>query len=508
MLMVDISSQNNKINVTVSSSGNTANTNVTPDYAQYYSEKSKEWATSNKIVDNTDYSSKYYANESKKQAVLATEQATIATNKTSEVVESGNTALNNIDNAKSEALTEIETLHSSSVTDITNLKNTSVSGITTAKDNAIISITNQETTSKTSLIDEGATQVGLIQNEGATQIANVQSTGFYMRDDKLYYINSQGEETEFKLDDIELNNPSFFGDSKYVPTKVNNLSWLKSEGQNNPKGTYPSFYDWILENVNKGVRGFLGQTMYMFGSATGGYYCSTQTPQVGAVLYSSANNDTSINATVTKVYDNGNIDISDLTPGISYTNVGRYPASDKSSADYITDYDFVLNTTDETFRLPLKNYTADDGNDKLTLYFYVGETVQNANLIDAGRIGEQLANKVDLDAQNLSAEGKSLISGLGMPSDKYIDLTLGKTNTNYTAPANGWFSINKLSSGTNQYVDLTNTTNGINVQVRGPANGAACRCYVPAKKGDIVNCTYSAGGTTSHFRFIYAQGEV
>ena len=46
-----VSSQNNKINVTVSSSGNTANTNVTPDYAQYYSEKSKEWAISNKIVD-------------------------------------------------------------------------------------------------------------------------------------------------------------------------------------------------------------------------------------------------------------------------------------------------------------------------------------------------------------------------------------------------------------------------------------------------------------------------
>ena len=74
--MVDISSQNNKINVTVSSSGNTANTNVTPDYAQYYSEKSKEWAISNRIVDNTDYSSKYYANESKKQADISTAKAT------------------------------------------------------------------------------------------------------------------------------------------------------------------------------------------------------------------------------------------------------------------------------------------------------------------------------------------------------------------------------------------------------------------------------------------------
>ena len=48
--MVDISSQNNKINVTVSASGNTANTHVTRDYAQYYSEKSKEFGGSGKQV--------------------------------------------------------------------------------------------------------------------------------------------------------------------------------------------------------------------------------------------------------------------------------------------------------------------------------------------------------------------------------------------------------------------------------------------------------------------------
>lgn len=213
--------------ITVTSAGTVVNANVTPDSAMYYSNKSKEWAISDRIVDNIDYSSKYYANESKKQAdisaakatevvesgntavsnienarnnaiinvntagatqvALATEQATIATNKTSEVVASGNNALSNIDTAKTGALT-----------DITDLKNTSISDITTAKNNAITSITNQETTSKTSLIDEGATQIGLIQNEGATQVANVQSTGFYMRDDKLYFINSQGEETEFK----------------------------------------------------------------------------------------------------------------------------------------------------------------------------------------------------------------------------------------------------------------------------------------------------------------------
>ena len=166
--MVDISSQTNKINITVSSSGNTANTNVTPDYAQYYSEKSKEWAISNKIVDNTDYSSKYYANESKKQA-------DISTAKTTEVVESGNTAVSNIESARDNAITDVNTAGATQValateqatiaTNKTNevvaSGNEALTNIDTAKDNAITSITNQETTSKTSLIDEGATQVAL-----------------------------------------------------------------------------------------------------------------------------------------------------------------------------------------------------------------------------------------------------------------------------------------------------------------------------------------------------------
>lgn len=128
--MVDISTQNNKINITVSSSGNTANTNITPDYAQYYSEKSKEWAISNKIVDNTDYSSKYYANESKKQADISTAKA-------AEVIESGNTAVSNIESAR---------------------------------DNAIIDITNQENVSVDNVNTAGATQIANVNSAGTTQV--------------------------------------------------------------------------------------------------------------------------------------------------------------------------------------------------------------------------------------------------------------------------------------------------------------------------------------------------
>ena len=723
--MVDISSGDKKINITVSTSGNKASVNATPDTAMYYSNKSREWAISDRIVDNEDYSSKYYAQKSK-------EQAQISTNKTEEVVNSGNEALSNIDNAKENALTDItnlkdtslsniETSKTNAISDITNQETLSVdnvntagetqvnlakeqatiattqAGIATAKTNeviesgnsAITAITEQETTSKNNIIAKGAEQIELIQKEGATQIANVQSTGFYMRDDKLYFINSQGEETEFKsggsglevcdigmglyvdetkglrrylngqivdinantqafldrlkdittlhpsllctedewqtaktmsafgqvgkfvfnysgdeivsvripaivniqgvfdlqnlgmtvsaglpnitgygtgnvipnteettyygalykytsggaygntsangfnrynigfdasrsssiygksntvqqeaiqypyfiqiatgsetenniVNDIELNNPYSLFDSKYSDHVLNNLSWLKSEGQWNAKAVYPDAYDKTLENVNKSVKGFLGQTMYMWGSASGGYMTTSLTPVVGSAIYEYTSKKfvgyvTGVDSTIPA------ISFRDDVAGISYTNITRYAPSDESSSAYITDYDFVLNTADETFRLPLLDgsedlpsnnviyYTANtslsnttpanvytatqncyvtirtfspsstgisilsyingivvytqsfgatfnQNSDVLfmqkgqtlslgvtsgsasynltvrsaqgngTLYYYVGETVQNANLIDAGRIGEQLANKQD-----------------------------------------------------------------------------------------------------------------
>ena len=40
--------------ITVTSAGTVVNANVTPDSAMYYSNKSKEWAISDKLIDNED----------------------------------------------------------------------------------------------------------------------------------------------------------------------------------------------------------------------------------------------------------------------------------------------------------------------------------------------------------------------------------------------------------------------------------------------------------------------
>lgn len=97
-------------------------------------------------------------------------------------------------------------------------------------------------------------------------------------------------------------------------------------------------------------------------------------------------------------------------------------------------------------------------------------------------------------------------SGFGFPSSRYIDLELGASNTEYTAPANGWVCIAKTGGSANAYVNLTNTVMGLGAIVHVPAAGNVCKCFIPVKKGDVFKVEYTASGTHT-FRFIYAEGE-
>lgn len=299
-----------------------------------------------------------------------------------------------------------------------------------------------------------------------------------------YYIQiATGQETEVNItNEIELNNPFFFGMSNYFKFKPNSLSWLKSAGYDEPKAAHPDYYNWILENVNKGVKGFKGQEGYCFiATDSSGYYwwVSTESPVVGASVYryDAGVNSMFFDGTVETLTSNG-FTFTSIFEGSSYT-VTRDSSKDTSilhPTAWITDNDFEINTSDETFRLPLKNGTegmfgggavvgngmslgltngsqtagltsltyhagvTDRGTligvttgyglnigqsvagsagfngivtagittdpeksglvvanagvvpDGWALYYYVGATVQNANLIDAGRMQEQITN--------------------------------------------------------------------------------------------------------------------
>lgn len=107
------------------------------------------------------------------------------------------------------------------------------------------------------------------------------------------------------------------------------------------------------------------------------------------------------------------------------------------------------------------------------------------------------------DASNFTATGKSVLSGLGMPSSRYMDLTLGASEATYTAPANGWFSL--ITQGLT-YLDIHKTgTNNFGV-IANPSGGFA-RQFVPALRDEVISIYYTGTPASTVFRFYYAEGD-
>ena len=107
------------------------------------------------------------------------------------------------------------------------------------------------------------------------------------------------------------------------------------------------------------------------------------------------------------------------------------------------------------------------------------------------------------NASNFSQAGRSYLSGLGMPSSRYIVLTLGASGSTYTAPANGYFGIAKTATAAGQVLQIEGNCNGFETWSQGAYRYSLT---VPVLKGNSVKVYYSMP-TTGHFVFIYAAGE-
>ena len=101
----------------------------------------------------------------------------------------------------------------------------------------------------------------------------------------------------------------------------------------------------------------------------------------------------------------------------------------------------------------------------------------------------------------------SYIAKMTMPSNRYIDLTLGATGATYTAPANGYFCIHANGNGSNNWIEMIN--NSASSFARGVygTTGWNFKNALEAKSGDSIIIQYNNINTPSVFRFIYAEGE-
>lgn len=111
------------------------------------------------------------------------------------------------------------------------------------------------------------------------------------------------------------------------------------------------------------------------------------------------------------------------------TNTNNGVENFKLSTDTYDDYCWVINTADETFRLPLNTNNLNNSVHALNLYFYVGETTQNANLINAGRIEEIKANKTDIDG--VWVEKYAQVTNVTAVGTYEYELPLPNDNNNY-----------------------------------------------------------------------------
>ena len=306
------------------------------------------------------------------------------------------------------------------------------------------------------------------------------------------------EVTTTENDTLPLFSPMYFD---FTP---NNPSWLIGGGQANSGGVYTTCYNELVNVLN-------GETKY------GDLKVINEADMLAGVDYSEywkVNQDDMTFTTPTAISNKalsgtvvGNGIALGLTDGSN--NYGVIENSSNNLVARTSAWDKTVGTSvDDSGSMDdnkVVGITTDSSKSGIVaeqstaqLYFKVANAVQNLELLDAGEVLEAV--------NNIVPNNSSLIASYCMPSSKSIDLTLGASGTEYTAPANGWVLFDKqTSSGKN--IVLWNLTKTYGFSVSSSATFGQS-ILLPVSKGDVFKVDYTATGTTNYFRFIYAQGEV
>ena len=300
-----------------------------------------------------------------------------------------------------------------------------------------------------------------------------------------YFIQiATGVETEVNIKDtLELNNPFTFGINMYFKGEMENISWLKSAGQQNPKALCPDFYNWVLANANAGKDGFKLSTAsditdYDFVVNTtdetfrlplkngqeGVFANSVKGNGIPLGLTDGTNNAGLICNTSTLIRLMGRIN-----------NYGDDIGTSIKTGDILEKSIGI--TTDASKSGMVVDTTVPTG---YNLYYFVGETVKNPNLIDAGRIGENLVNKVEVSNTQWATNACMPDYSAGVSITSY-----NSAQNKFTAPCDGIITVVYIS--VNSTADLPY----INDLPFGSYNIGACadNIALPINKGDTFFCT-------------------
>ena len=363
-----------------------------------------------------------------------------------------------------------------------------------------------------------------------------------------YFIQiATGQETKAEIiNTLELNNPYTLFDCKYSETKLYNASWLRSEGQWNSKATHPKAYEALLVEQNAEVAD--GTTVELpSGTSYTKRGLSVKLSSESYDDYDLVVNDSD------ETFRLPLLDGSEILPSDNFTSFGissldttgytftascnGYVFFSGQQANTTTGLFITVNnrlrwfsglgTINQTFRPTcylfvkkgdvvhvygeMGTMIIDDpstyfgfykakGNG--SLYFYVGETVQNANLINAGRIEEKLASIIP--------DNKELITSYGFPSEEYEDLALGASGQEYTMKKDGLlvFQMQTSTGGQVIAIDVLNSNGDVIIEDYGVVAAAlqTLSLLLELPAGIKYRLRYNATGQTKVHRVFYAKG--
>jgi hypothetical protein len=466
--MVDISSQEKKINIKIQSGGAQANVSVTQDLAQYYSEKSREWATSNRIVDGVDYSSKYYANKANESAAKA-------------------------ENAKKV--------------------------VTEAKDGLIVEL-QQEAQIQTSTIQ----QVSQLEQEEIQEVINRIEDGkaVYMGEDEptdpIYTVWVSPEDNEFdlKLDEIEQKLEKVNG--AYVGQTIFSLDPLFEDGLH--------LYDGALLPIGGVYNEFITKYIANLYETNPERFCTEEEWQASVVQYGVCgkyvyNEGVSVRLPKVTGFVEGTLDASALgelveagLPNIkgSFGTFSQKNYNDTTGC-FTASYNYGSTTSGgSTFGSGIVNIDASLSNpiygnlntvqpQAIKGYYYIVVATGTKTDVDTNidNIAVDLNGKADTDLSNVSASQsfKSQVITWGIPDYANGIIPAHPTSSApFTAPSDGMF-VDSFYYNTSNASSLF--VNGIQTKIV-MRTGESYRdnktsVTVPLSKGDVIY--WSTGATTT-----------
>lgn len=217
-------------------------------------------------------------------------------------------------------------------------------------------------------------------------------------------VNTGVEEAERPINNYQVNNVYSYGMSQYYNGDMNNLSWLKSAGQWNSSTVYAGMYNWLVEQVNAGKSGFVASTAtytdydFVINTTDQTFRLPLLNGQEG--IFADGVKGNGLTLGLTDGTNNGGLQSmvyhSSVTDGGSllvneanYTKATGTEGYNSGPGNLFDSFKTLGIATDSSKSGMVVDKTVPSG---YNLYYYVGDTLQNASLINVARIEEKLTD--------------------------------------------------------------------------------------------------------------------